>query len=268
MTFHQLVELEENCERFFARSVSAGSVWAIQMDGGFLTCVAEDGEHAVIPFWSDAAYARRVLRDPELEGCTAESVPLAVFLRDLLGGYQADDLLIGPNYTEDMAGLELDPREVFEELRERIPAEQRAEYADALENATILTAGHPHEKLQRRIEIFARLAAEGGGAWTLTEDDRPLSVDIRARPGVSFVPLWSSAEHAERARRFAYAPDRRITVTGVQIDDFLGRAEAERWLIGAEPTVGLAVAEVEPQALLARVRHARERLDEEPSSDD
>ena len=267
---HLGAALEENYRRFVERVLEGGEVWSLKCDDGLLTCVSENGEHPVIPFWSDAAYARTAAEEaPEDDGYVVDSLPLRTFLQDILGNFQRDDVFVGPNYTRDMAGLELDPRDVFEEFRSRMSAKQRAEYKECFEAASILVVGHPSAKLEERIKRFARIVAfEGNVAYTLVRGEGPIQVDVRARPGASFVPLWSSGKQAEQARSFVFGSDEGITVAPVDVDELLKTAGNEGWSIGVEPTVGLACFEKSPGDLLALVAKAAAEAEAEAKADD
>lgn len=264
---HLTAELEENYDRFVERALNGGSVWALENDEGLLSVTAHNGEQAIVPFWSDAAYARRALEDAPPNGYTVNAVPLEKFLRETLGNFQYDDVLVGPNYTRDMAGLELDPREVFEEFRSRMTEPQRVQYRESLQSASILTIGHPIEKLERRVERFGRIVVFDPDASPsiLTRGDDPLRVDVRSKPGSWFVPLWSSADAAERTRRYSYASDEAIQVTEVDLEAFLSSAEREDWQIGVDPTIGLACLEVGAATVVASLTAAEEEADNEES---
>lgn len=80
MEYHLIAELEENYDRFIERVLSGGQVWAVKCDDGLLTCLAENGEQPVIPFWSDAAYARRAAKDVSI----LWSVPTRQTLKEAL----------------------------------------------------------------------------------------------------------------------------------------------------------------------------------------
>ncbi len=232
---------------------------------GLLAVTAHNGEQPVIPFWSDAAYARRALKEAPPDGYAVEALPLETFLGQTLGDLQRDDALVGPNYTRDMAGLELDPREVFDELRSRMTEQQRERYRGTLETASILTIGHPIEKLERRVERFGRIVVFDPNASpsTLLRGDEPVQVDIRSKPGSSFVPLWSSSATAERARRFCFAPDDPVRVVAVDLEELLSRAEREGWSMGVDPTIGFACIDVAPRAVVASLRAAEEEAEQE-----
>jgi len=265
VSFHLVAELEENYRRFIDRALAGGCVWSLECDDGLLCCTSHDGEQAVLPFWSDAAYARRA--EAAEEGYVVKSIPLATFLKDMLGRFHVDDVAVGPDFTRDLEGLEVDPREVFEAFRARMSEGQRAEYGECLATASIVSAGHPVEKLERRVDRFARVvAAEGGVASVLARNDGPVHVDVRGKPGVSFIPMWSSATAAERARLFALGTDTSARVTSVRVREFLPSVAERGVSIGVEPTVGLACAERSARDLLALVEKA-ERTADEPESE-
>ncbi len=266
MTLHLTAELEENYARFIRRSLEAGSVWVIESGDAYFSCVAHNGDQPIIPLWSDAAYARRALQASGEEGWEVQALPLGRLLGETLGGLQHDDALVGPNYTADMAGLELDPREVFEALRDAMTEEQRAEHAAALESASILTIGHPPEKLERRARRFAAVVAFDPDATPaiLVRGDEPVRVENRARPGNYFIPLWSTADQVTRALRYAFGSEE--AVRGVELEAFLAMAETNGWSIGVEPTIGLAcqtLSAPELRALLEEAEQAAEEADDE-----
>jgi Protein of unknown function (DUF2750) len=268
MEWHLIAELEENYDRFVARSLAGGSVWCLDCAEGLLAVTAHNGEQRVIPVWSDAAYARRALIEAPPNGYAVKAIPLQTFLNQTLGNFQCDDALIGPNYTRDMAGVELDPRDMFEEFRSRMTEQQSEDYRQCLATASIVTMGHPVEKLKRRVERFGRIVAFDPNASpsTLVRGDDPVHIDNRSKPGSSFVPLWSSGTQAERARRFCFAPDDPVRVVSVKLDEFLASAERDHWSIGVDPTIGLACMDIRAGDLLALVNEAQARADEE--SDD
>jgi hypothetical protein len=268
MGWHLTVEFEENYDRFIRRSLAGGSVWLLQCDEGYLSALSHNGEQSVIPVWSDAAYARRALEQAPSNGFALKAIPLQAFLNQTLGNFQCGDVLMGPNYTRDLAGFELDPREMFEEFRSRMTEQQREEYCECLETASILTVGHPIEKLERRLERFGRIVAFYRDAWpcTLVRGTDPVNIDRSSKPGSSFVPLWSYGDQAELARRFCFDPDDPVRVSGIKLDEFLAKVECNHWSIGVDPTIDLTCMVVRPADVLALVKEAEEHADEE--SDD
>jgi hypothetical protein len=271
MQGHLIAELEENYERFIDRVLEAGVVHVVGTDDELLCCTAHNGDQVIIPCFSDAAYARRALKEAAVEHYEVRQIALDKYLGATLGEFQVDDVLVGPNYTADMAGLELDPRDVFEELCAQMTEEQRSKYRECLEGASILTIGHPVEKLERRIRRFAGVVAFDPDASpsTLVRGDGPVFIDQRSSPGTKFVPLWSSNDQAVRASRFAFGPDEGVSASGIALKEFLARADAEGWLLGVEPTVGLACSVLTAKELLALVEEAeRDAAEQDDDEDD
>jgi hypothetical protein len=270
MELHFTAELEEHYRRFVERALRAGSVWTLECNDGWLTVTTHDGERQIIPLWSDAAYARRALGHVPADGYAVKKVPLETLLRHTLGNFQHGDALVGPNCTPDFACVEIDPRELFDELRCRMSETERIRYRDALCEASILTIGHSVEKLERRIAAFGRIVVltPHASPSILKRGAEPVHVEIRARPGSSFVPLWSSGVAAERARRFCFSGGDPIAVATVELEDFLSTAEREGWSIGVDPTIGLACIAVSPSVVAASMRTAKEETEQQgPDSD-
>lgn len=153
----------------------------MKREGGFHTCRAHDGLQTIIPFWSDAAYARRAAKTRP--GRVRRRLDSARDIPQGTAGGRVRRVPL-PNVGRTACEVPREPRWRFDSR-----------------------CRHPVEKLARRVEWFALLAAEENIAWTLVREDDPVHVDIRARHGASFVPLWSSGVQADRARRFVYAPD-------------------------------------------------------------
>ncbi len=63
MSVYLVAELEENYRRFIERALKSGCVWALECEESFLCCPAHNCEWLILPFWSDAAYARRALKE-------------------------------------------------------------------------------------------------------------------------------------------------------------------------------------------------------------
>jgi hypothetical protein len=125
--------VQENHERFVRRVIASEVVWGVRNESGFQSCESnEDDSRRVLLFWSDAAYARRAIsRDyPE---CQAAGIELFNFLYRWLPGMAGDEILVGPNYTADPCGLELDPLELQDELLETMPVEMLERYRERLE---------------------------------------------------------------------------------------------------------------------------------------
>ena len=85
-------------------------------------------------FWSDRGYASRVKQSafPEYE-------PVEISLFDLLfrwlRGMEDDGVLAGTNWNGDLAGLEVAPQELGEELRKTMGQDRVSQYTDRLRMA-------------------------------------------------------------------------------------------------------------------------------------
>src|SRR5262245_50384918 len=119
-------------ERFVRRVAEAQLVWALHGPTGVIPCESQDGDSDVLPFWSDAAYARRAQADfPETE---VISIPLFDFLFRWLPGMKDDGVLAGPNWSAQLAGLELDPDELQQQLFDALSDADRAAIVARLED--------------------------------------------------------------------------------------------------------------------------------------
>ncbi|MCB9587643.1 MAG: DUF2750 domain-containing protein [Polyangiaceae bacterium] len=133
MTLQDVATSLENYERFLTRVVEYDRVWALRGESGFETCESNEFEEcSVLLFWSDAAYARRAAKK-DFPEATPESISLFDFLFRWLPGMDEDGVLVGPNYTTDLCGLEVEPADVQGELWSRLSDERRADFEGHLE---------------------------------------------------------------------------------------------------------------------------------------
>lgn len=238
MKVRERIDREDSYGRFVGEVLAAGRVWAIAAGRAYLTVVAENDEQSIVPFWSSAARAATALEGAPDGFSDVTTIPLPEFLATTLGRLQEDDVLVGPNYTDDLEGLEIEPRELFETLREQMSDGQRAELAASLEDARLLRVGHPPDKLEARAERFARIVlAEEDTAFILVREDGPVRIPGE---GAARVPIWSSEELAQRARLFNFAASDAIDVLPVDVRAFLDEAERRSWKLAVEATVDLA----------------------------
>lgn len=108
----------ENHQRFVSRVVEARTVWGLRGPEGWASCDSVEFEDTrVMPFWSDAAYARRAATD-DWSGWTAMAIALDDFLDTWLKGMHEDGVLVGTNWDANNCGLEVEPRELAAELLE------------------------------------------------------------------------------------------------------------------------------------------------------
>ena len=113
---HYLPDLKKNHDRFIEEAASAGEVWALATDDAIGTWLAHDRRRSIMPFWSNETAAARALAaggEPLAEHAVAR-LDLEDFLALL--AQLPEGVLVGTNYTEGMAGLELEPEALRETL--------------------------------------------------------------------------------------------------------------------------------------------------------
>jgi hypothetical protein len=141
-----VADAQESHERFLSRAVEHQSVWTVWGDTGPLIVESNfspddetDQSRAaryVYLFFSDAAYARRALREswPDVPDCSTLCISLFDLLYRWLPGLHRDGHLAGTNWTGDLIGLELEPGEVHAQLHRRLPPDLRAQFREMLES--------------------------------------------------------------------------------------------------------------------------------------
>jgi len=104
-------------DTFFNEVTAAGEVWAIRDEGGFPTSTNASGETAM-PFWSKESRARKVIGNVKNYATfEVERLPLEKFAKTWLPGLQRDGLLVGINWSGEMAsGYDMTPEEVADRL--------------------------------------------------------------------------------------------------------------------------------------------------------
>ena len=114
--------LQKNHQLFVSRVVKTKCVWGLKsMEGWPFAWSNQIRDLKILPFWSDRERARRCAR---LEW--AEYKPVAIqldeFMKQWLPGLAEDGTLVGTNWSADLAGTEMDPQILFEELVEKLNA--------------------------------------------------------------------------------------------------------------------------------------------------
>ncbi len=112
---------EAGYREFIKQVVETEKVWGLSEGDIWATSNSNEYEETeVILFWSNEASAKACASD-EWEGYTAESLPVAEFLENWCVGMYDDGLLVGPNWTTELQGREIDPLvialEVVQELK-------------------------------------------------------------------------------------------------------------------------------------------------------
>lgn len=108
--------IEHKHKKFIERAVAFDSVWILQSNAGYANSVSTEYEDTdVIPFWSDAAYARGATLKGWKEYAPVE-IPLSKFLEDWLVGLHNDNHLVGTNWDSNLLGKESEPLEIVLEI--------------------------------------------------------------------------------------------------------------------------------------------------------
>ena len=128
-------DCRENYRRFVERVVASGEAWFLAGDSGPAFCESNEREDgSVILLFSDSAYARRV-QTQSIPDHQPERLDLFDLLYRWLPGMTQDRVLAGPNWTGDLVGLEIDPKELRNELEKNLNVEQRAKLAEQYRRA-------------------------------------------------------------------------------------------------------------------------------------
>jgi len=132
---HDAATLRAYHDRFVARAAETEVVWALQSSDGFASCPSlADEAREVLMFWSDRAPAARVQQTSFPEYDPIE-LKLFDFLFRWLPGMERDRALAGTNWNADLAGLELDPATLRDQLLTALGPDRARDYAQRLQNA-------------------------------------------------------------------------------------------------------------------------------------
>jgi hypothetical protein len=108
--------INDNYEIFIQEVVATGVAYTLKGSEGYVVVASEkfpDGE--VIPFWSSEESAKAVCVD-DWSDYEVEAISIEGFVEEWLEGMHEDELLVGPNWTEDLEGLEIEPLVVADEI--------------------------------------------------------------------------------------------------------------------------------------------------------
>ena len=132
---HDAATLKANHDRFVRRVAETEVVWALQSSDGFASCPSHADEvRDVVMFWSERAHAERVEKGsfPEYEPV---ELSLFDFLFRWLAGMERDRVLAGTNWNADLAGLEVSPADLRDQLLTALGPDRAREYAQRLQAA-------------------------------------------------------------------------------------------------------------------------------------
>lgn len=104
-------------DRFINRVIESKVVWFLRdIEHDYpMYCPSHCGEINVVPFWSDKAYAKRSKKIVEFK-TEVDLIPLTKFLEITIPHLVEYNLLIGPNWDANLAGAEIDPRDLCSRL--------------------------------------------------------------------------------------------------------------------------------------------------------
>lgn len=107
---------DEKLDRFCARAAASGEVWVLTEGDDCAVVESEEYEEAeVMPFWSDREAAERAASGDWAQ-YSPGVVPLDEFLTDWLPRMDTDGYLIGPDWSDELEGDEIEPSELFRRL--------------------------------------------------------------------------------------------------------------------------------------------------------
>lgn len=113
-------DFEENFLSFMADAIDHGCIWGLEGPEGWALCSSAKYENTdVMPFWSQPELAQAHCKD-EWQGYKVVPVSLEEFLDDWLPGMHKDVYLVGPNWTEDLEGLEVEPLDLLKEFEDQL----------------------------------------------------------------------------------------------------------------------------------------------------
>ena len=109
-------DLDANYQRFIEHILESGQVWGLQSDDGWVVVDSTEFEDSeVMPFWSEEAYAKSHCVG-EWDNFRPVAMDLDEFVEEWLVGMAEDGILVGPNWNDDLEGLEVEPDEVALQL--------------------------------------------------------------------------------------------------------------------------------------------------------
>ncbi|WP_115717347.1 DUF2750 domain-containing protein [Gallaecimonas mangrovi] len=111
-----MTQWQKSYDTFLARIQETGELWSLSCEEGWVICdSAEFEDTEVMPFWSSKAEAQRHCVE-QWDDYQAERVSLADFVELWLPNLAEDDILVGPDWNDDLEGLEVEPGDLAESL--------------------------------------------------------------------------------------------------------------------------------------------------------
>lgn len=121
---------QENKDRFVRTAAEADEIYTLSCESGTAFCEStEQPDRDILLFFSDAAYARRAL-DQSFPEYNVEPIPVFDFLYRWLPGMSKDGAFVGPNWTGDLVGLEVDPFALRDEIENQLTPERARQFME------------------------------------------------------------------------------------------------------------------------------------------
>jgi hypothetical protein len=107
---------ESRLDRFCTRAAAKGEVWVLTEGEDCAVVESNDYEESeVMPFWSDQADAAKAATG-DWGRYKPAVIPLDEFLGSWLPSMDEDGLLVGPDWSDELEGDEVEPEELFRRL--------------------------------------------------------------------------------------------------------------------------------------------------------
>ena len=102
--------------QFIDQTRQTGVVWNLMRAEGFAICESEQSEElSVMPFWSSESYAKAACRDV-WQDYKPNPIEFDDFIDHWLHGMAEDEVFVGINWSNDLAGVEIEPVILIDDL--------------------------------------------------------------------------------------------------------------------------------------------------------
>lgn len=113
-------DIDQNYNLFIEEAITTGCVWGLEGPEGWALCDSESFSGAtVMPFWSQPEYAK-VHCQEEWQDYQVVPVSTEEFLDDWLTGMHDDQIIVGINWNDDLAGMETEPLDLLEDFEKAL----------------------------------------------------------------------------------------------------------------------------------------------------
>ncbi|MCF6194246.1 MAG: DUF2750 domain-containing protein [Kangiellaceae bacterium] len=103
-------------ERFIDEAIELEIVWNLQSEEGFALCESDEFEgKQVMPFWSREQDAKTACSEDWI-GYKPNPIRFDDFVDAWLHGMDEDEIYVGVNWNEELAGVEIEPVILIEDL--------------------------------------------------------------------------------------------------------------------------------------------------------